>query len=221
MKSFTSYRVGCGLASITVLSLVMIALLLALANVLTHHAEHDAVSGVVKRYADVEQGWRDFVGSVKKRFLALRGEIAEDFSRDTAYPVVNVIDGDTIKIEFEGRVESIRFIGVDTPETVHPTKPVEPYGPAASAFTTNLLAGESVYLRFGEERRDGYGRMLAYVFRASDGFFVNLELVCRGYRRITSFQHQYMKQFEQCQEQAQNARKGLWLRELGNAAASQ
>lgn len=220
MKSFTSYRVGCGLASITVLSLVMIVFLLALANVFTHHADHDVVSGVVKRYTDTERGLRDIIGSVKKRFLALRGEIAEDFSRDTAYPVVEVVDGDTIKIEYEGRVESVRLIGVDTPETVHPNKPVEPFGPAASAFTTNLLAGKTVYLRFGEERRDAYGRMLAYAFRASDGLFVNLELVCRGYGRITSFQHQYMKQFEQCQEQAQNARKGLWLRELGNAAAS-
>ena len=220
MKSFTSYRVGCGLASITVFSLVMITLLLALANVLTHHAEHDAVSGVVKRYAEAEGGWRDFVAAVKKRFLASRGEIAEDFSRDTAYPVVEVVDGDTINIEYEGRVGSVRLIGVDTPETVHPKTPVEPYGPAASAFTSNLLAGKTVYLRFGEERRDAYGRMLAYVFRAPDGFFVNLELVCRGYGRITSFEHKYMERFQQCQEQAQEDRKGLWLKELGNAEAS-
>ncbi|MDE0301445.1 MAG: thermonuclease family protein [Candidatus Poribacteria bacterium] len=193
---------------------------MALANVLTHHAEHDADSGVLKRYADAELGWRNFVVSVKKRFLPSKGSIAENFSRDTTYPVVKVVDGDTIKIEYEGRVESVRLIGVDTPETVHPTKPVEPYGPAASAFTTNLLAGESVYLRFGEERRDGYGRMLAYVFRASDCFFVNLELVCRGYGRITLFEHKYTERFQRCQDQAQEDRKGLWLQELGNAAAS-
>ena len=221
MKSFTSYRVGCGLASITVLSLVMIALLLALANVLTQHTEHDVVSGVVKRYAEAERGLRDFVVSVKKRFLSSRGEIAEDFSRDTAFPVVGVIDGDTIKIEFKGQIEFVRLIGVDTPETVHPNKPVEPFGPAASAFTTNLLTGETVYLRFGEEQRDSYGRMLAYVYRASDGFFVNLELVCRGYGRTTSFEHKYTKQFQQCQEQAQEDRKGLWLKEIGDVAASQ
>ena len=220
MKTVASYRFGCALASITVFSLVLIALLLALANVLTQYAEHDVVSGIAKRYADAERGLRGVVVSVKKRFLVSRGEIAEDFSHDTAYPVLKVIDGDTIKIEYEGQVESVRLIGVDTPETVHPTKPVEPFGPAASAFTTNLLAGKKVYLRFGEERRDAYDRMLAYVFREPDGLFVNLELICRGYGRLSSFEHKYMKQFQQCQERAQETRKGLWLKEIGNAAAS-
>ena len=106
---------------------------------------------------------------------------AEDFSRDKTYHVLSVVDGDTIKIEYQGRSESVRLIGVDTPETVHPNKPVEFFGKGASAFTKNLLIGESVYLRFGNEARGKYNRLLAYVFRAPDGLFVNLEIVRQGY----------------------------------------
>ena len=79
MKFVASYRFGCALASITVFSLVLIALLLALANVLTQYAEHDVVSGVVKRYADAGRGLRGVVVSVKKRFLVSRGESRRTF----------------------------------------------------------------------------------------------------------------------------------------------
>ena len=105
----------------------------------------------------------------------------EDFSADQSYRVLKVIDGDTIKIEYKGQTESVRLIGVDTPETVHPNKPVEFFGKEASAFTKNLLLGEDVYLRFGNEDRGKYNRILAYVFRAPDGLFVNLEIVRQGY----------------------------------------
>ena len=66
---------------------------------------------------------------------------------------------------------------MDTPETVHPQKPVERFGKEASAFTRNLLLGEPVYLRFDTDRTDKYGRLLAYLYRAPDGLFVNLEIV--------------------------------------------
>ena len=64
---------------------------------------------------------------------------------------------------------NVRLIGVDTPETVHPNKPVKAYGKEASNFTKNLLLGESVYLRYDVERIDQYGRLLAYLYRAPDG----------------------------------------------------
>jgi endonuclease YncB( thermonuclease family) len=105
----------------------------------------------------------------------------EDFSKDVAYPVLKVVDGDTVKIDYEGKDTKVRLIGVDTPETVHPNKPVEPFGKEASAFTKNLLLGESVYLRFDGNKTDKYGRMLAYLYRAPDGLFVNLEIVRQGY----------------------------------------
>ena len=78
----------------------------------------------------------------------------EDFTGDIAYKVVRVIDGDTVKIDYNGKATNVRLIGVDTPETVHPNKPVEAYGKEASNFTKNLLLGESVYLRFDIDKTD-------------------------------------------------------------------
>lgn len=97
----------------------------------------------------------------------------EDFSGDIAYKVVRVIDGDTVNIQYNGRATNVRLIGVDTPETVHPNKPVEAYGKEASDFTKNLLQGESVYLRFDTEWMDNFDRLLAYLYRTPDGLFVN------------------------------------------------
>ena len=105
----------------------------------------------------------------------------EDFSHDAAYPVLRVIDGDTVKIQYNGKPTTVRLIGIDTPETVHPQKPVERFGKEASAFTRNLLLGEPVYLRFDTDRTDKYGRLLAYLYRVPDGLFVNLEIVRQGY----------------------------------------
>lgn len=105
---------------------------------------------------------------------------AVDFSGDKAHRGLGVVDGDTIKIENDGRAATVRLIGVDTPETVHPNKPVEIFAKEASAFTKNLLIGESVYLRFGNEPRYKYNRLLAYVIRSPDGLFENLEIVRQG-----------------------------------------
>ena len=128
---------------------------------------------------------------------------SENFSADQAYRVIKVVDGDTIKIDYKGKTESVRLIGVDTPETVHPNKPVEFFGKEASAFTKNLLRGEQVYLRFGNEERGKYSRLLAYVFRAPDGLFVNLEIVRQGYgHAYVKYPFKHMDLFRQCQNRA-------------------
>ena len=136
---------------------------------------------------------------------------AEDFSGDKTYRVLSVTDGDTLKIEYEGNSETIRLIGVDTPETVHPSRPVEPFGPEASAFTKNLLIGEEVYLRFGNEERGKYDRLLAYVFRAPDGLFVNLEIVRQGYgKAYVKYPFEHMALFQHYESRARSSGKGLW-----------
>ncbi len=95
--------------------------------------------------------------------------------------VTHVRDGDTIEVRIAGTEEVVRLIGVDTPETVKPDSPVECFGPEASLRTKALLPpGTAVLLLGDEERRDVYGRLLAYVFRADDGTFVNLTLVQEG-----------------------------------------
>ena len=119
--------------------------------------------------------------------------------------------GDTVKIQYEGKLTSVRFIGVDTPETVHPSKPVEAYGKEASAFTENLLLGESVYLRFDGNRTDTYGRLLAYLYRAPDGLFVNLEIVRQGYGHVyTDFPFKHMELFRHYASKARSVEKGLY-----------
>jgi micrococcal nuclease len=106
--------------------------------------------------------------------------------RDDAAPtarVVDVLDGDTIVVTLAGGGrDTIRLLGVDTPETHHPTKPVECYGPEAAAYTTRRLLGEVVALEGDVETRDIYGRRLAYV--VLDGERFNDELLRRGYARL-------------------------------------
>jgi micrococcal nuclease len=97
--------------------------------------------------------------------------------------VSRVVDGDTVVARTGGRVERVRYIGVDTPEDVKPGTPVQCYSERAAAENRRLVERRRVTLRFDAERRDRYGRLLAYVYRRPDGDFVNAELVRRGYAR--------------------------------------
>ncbi|RKU20992.1 nuclease [Candidatus Poribacteria bacterium] len=135
----------------------------------------------------------------------------EDFSKNPAYLVLRVVDGDTVEIDYQGKKMDVRLIGVDTPETVHPSKPVESYGKEASAFLKNLLLGESVYLRFDRDKTDKYGRLLAYLYRAPDGLFVNLEIVRQGYgHAYTKFPFKHSKIFQHYAAKARESGKGLY-----------
>jgi len=126
--------------------------------------------------------------------------------------VVRVIDGDTIEVCcLNGRPETIRYIGVNTPETNHPTKGVEAYGKEASEANRKLVAGRSVRLEFDVQQRDKYGRLLAYVY-LEDGTFVNARLVEQGYAQVMTVppnvKHQEL--FLRLQREAREARRGLW-----------
>jgi micrococcal nuclease len=96
--------------------------------------------------------------------------------------VTAVVDGDTLDVAWAGRSERVRLLGVDTPETVDPHRPVGCYGPEASAFTHRRLQGREVRLDFDRQRRDRYGRLLAYV--EVDGRRFNDELLIGGYARV-------------------------------------
>jgi micrococcal nuclease len=135
-----------------------------------------------------------------------------------AYPVIEVIDGDTLKTYIDGHEAAIRLLGIDTPEVVDPRKPVQCYGPEASQETKSLLAGasSSVYIAFNPayERVDMYGRFLAYVRRSSDGLFINEFLVANGYAREYTFDekkpYQYQSLFKRDEAAAKRDGKGLW-----------
>ena len=133
--------------------------------------------------------------------------------------VERVVDGDTIKVRLDGRTETVRYIGVDTPETVHPTRGVEPYGKAASRFNASLVEGERVRLELDVEPRDRYGRLLAYVY--VDSLFVNAELLRRGYAQLMTIPPnvRYVEEFVRHQYQAREAGAGLWGLEGGERSA--
>lgn len=128
----------------------------------------------------------------------------------TMVDVLRVVDGDTIEVMYQGKKESVRLIGVDTPETVHPSKPVQPYGPEASAFTKARLGGQRVGLEFDVEQRDQYGRLLAYVWLGDQMF--NQVLVQEGYAQVATFPPnvKYVDLFTQLQREAREANRGLW-----------
>ena len=93
-----------------------------------------------------------------------------------------IVDGDTIDVVIDGRVERVRLIGIDTPETKRPDTEVECYGPEATAYITSLLpVGTPIRLERDTVNRDDFGRLLGYVYRADDGIFVNYEIVRQGF----------------------------------------
>lgn len=100
--------------------------------------------------------------------------------------VTHVTDGDTIGVGRGWRYETVRLIGIDTPETVHPEKPVEFFGPEASEFTRGQLKGKTVHLELEPSTQyNNYGRLLAYVF-LMDGTLFNVELIKQGYARVSA-----------------------------------
>lgn len=126
------------------------------------------------------------------------------------YLCTRIIDGDTIVVKIDGRQEKVRLIGVDTPETVHPNKPVEYFGKEASQFTKSLVEGKQVRLEYDWERKDKYGRTLAYVY-LEDGAFLNAEIIRQGYgHAYTKFPFKYLEQFRQYEREARENKRGLW-----------
>lgn len=127
--------------------------------------------------------------------------------------IVRVIDGDTVDVRFDRGEERVRLIGIDTPESVKPDSPVECYGKEAAAFTASLLpAGTTVRVERDVEARDDYGRLLAYVVRASDGLFVNLEIVREGYAQPLTIPPNiaHSSEFVEAARVAEASDRGLW-----------
>jgi|SRR6188472_2354654 len=125
--------------------------------------------------------------------------------------VVRVVDGDTIQVRLEGgRTERVRYIGIDTPESVKPGTPVQCFAKKASHFNAGLVAGRDVTLKTDAEERDRYGRLLAYVYAGPE--FVNRELVARGYARTLTIPPNvaHADEFARLARRAREAGLGLW-----------
>jgi micrococcal nuclease len=127
--------------------------------------------------------------------------------------VERVVDGDTLVVTVDGQEDRVRLIGVDTPETKHPSKPVECFGKEASAFTESLLPeGTEVRLERDVEARDRYDRLLAYVYRVDDGLFVNRELLAQGYAAVLTVPPNvaHTDEFVALAGEARREGRGLW-----------
>ena len=138
------------------------------------------------------------------------GPAGESGPAATTAQVTRVVDGDTLEARIGGEVEDVRLIGVDTPETVEPGAPVQCFGPRASRFAERALEGRRVRLVFGVERRDVYGRLLAYAY--VDREFFNQELLRRGLARTLSIppNTRYRALFERLELAAARTGRGLW-----------
>lgn len=127
--------------------------------------------------------------------------------------VERVVDGDTIEVNIAGRGETVRLIGVDTPETKKPDTPVECFGPEASTRLAELLpVGTPMRLERDIDSRDRYRRLLAYVYREPDDLFVNAVLIDEGLARPYPFEPNttFADQFATAAGVARSNGVGLW-----------
>jgi micrococcal nuclease len=154
------------------------------------------------------------IAAVVVAALALGGGKLVGAARSDSARVVRVVDGDTVVVQAGGHQERVRYIGVDTPESVKPGTPVQCFAKAASAENRRLVEGQEVRLVQDLEAHDRYGRTLAYVYRKSDGLFVNAELVRRGYGKPLTIPPNvaHAAELRRLASTARRAGRGLWSR---------
>jgi len=146
------------------------------------------------------------------------------------YPVVKVVDGDTIVVDINGKNETVRLIGLDTPETVDPRKPVQCFGEEASKKAKEILTGKRVRLEMdaSQGKLDKYGRLLAYIF-LEDGTFFNQFMISEGYGHEYTYNpstgadtypiglpYKYQKEFKEAEKTAREEKKGLWAKTIAS-----
>lgn len=129
------------------------------------------------------------------------------------YKVTKVTDGDTIHINMDGNDEVVRLIGINTPETVDPRRPIQCFGKEATARLQKIVGGEIVRLEYDDSQglRDSYQRLLAYIY-LEDGEMVNRKMIAEGYAYEYTYMtpYKYQKEFRQLQTFARSTERGLW-----------
>jgi micrococcal nuclease len=137
------------------------------------------------------------------------------------YDITKITDGDTIHIMMNGQDETVRLIGINTPETVDPRRPVECFGKEASTRMQEITKGKIVRLEYDETQytRDTYGRLLAYIY-LEDGQMLNRKMIAEGYAYEYTYMtpYKYQKEFRQLQSFAQSSKRGLWAEDTCNGS---
>lgn len=142
--------------------------------------------------------------------------VSTDINELNKYEVISVTDGDTFKINYNGKEKKVRLIGVDTPESVSPNKEKNNnYGKEASNYTKERLEGKNVSIEFDVQETDQYGRFLAYVY-LEDGTMYNKELLEKGYAQVATYPPnvKYVEEFEEIQKQARENKVGFWAKDI-------
>lgn len=138
---------------------------------------------------------------------------AKQYTERVEVQVVKVVDGDTITIKIDGKKETVRLIGIDTPESVDPRRPVECFGKEASEKTKSLVLDKKVFIQgdVTQSNKDKYGRILRYVF-LEDETLVNELLIQEGYAYEYTYEepYQYQQDFKQAEREAREQQKGFW-----------
>ena len=149
------------------------------------------------------------------------GRELQDDSGFVSGIITRVVDGDTASVLVDGSERRVRFLGVDTPETVHPNKPVQFYGKEASNFTKESLTGKRVWLEYDASPQDRYNRHLAYIWTAKPNNInedairkdmFNAKLLLGGYAKVMVIKpnKRYESLFRKFEEEARNSKRGLW-----------
>ncbi|MGN8644497.1 thermonuclease family protein [Gracilibacillus sp. HCP3S3_G5_1] len=132
----------------------------------------------------------------------------DSFSNAT---VSRVVDGDTLNIELNGQKETVRLLLVDTPETKHPTLPVQPFGPEATEFAIEKLAGKDIQIEFDGPKRDNYDRMLGYIWVDGENFNqLLLEEGLARYAYVYDPPYIHQDEMQQAEQQARDSGIGIW-----------
>lgn len=128
------------------------------------------------------------------------------------YQVVRIIDGDTVEIKYKGKLTSVQLFGVNAPEpNTTNNQPPEPYSEEATQYLQRFLLDNDVHIRYDETERDQYDRILGYVYRVSDGVFVNLEMIREGYAEVDlRYPFKYEELFTDYESRAKKEKIGLW-----------
>lgn len=204
------YRVGFGLIAIVFFSAFFMSILpggkplfVRDDNQKNSAHEKDGETKVSKEKPKVESG------VIGESLLA-----NEEIRKSPTYKVLRVVDGDTIHINYNGKDEKIRFIGLDTPETKDPRKPIQCFGREATAKMIEFAENKNVRLEFDKTQgeRDKYGRLLAFVY-GEDNKNLAYEMIRQGYGNEYTYNsnpYKYQNEFKEAARKAREENKGLW-----------
>jgi micrococcal nuclease len=190
---------------------VAIFLLLALVYILNSLVNNSSLDLSKVNFNSVDELVGQFLGiGTEEKIAGVQTDLAA---------VVRVVDGDTIVVKMNDKEETVRFIGINTPESVDPRKPVECFGKEASARMKELLKDGKVRLESDPSQAgaDRYGRILRYVY-LPDGTDINLKMIQDGYAFEYTYDIPYEKQteFKKAQQEAMEAKRGLWAKDTCN-----